>query len=352
MEIEPLDDGRFRVTVTYRDDGAEELFLIGGLAGVDPSDRRLRRGDDGWWTRTYEVEGPALLTYYFTPRLVPEGLADLWPDPLNPARHVYEADPDVPDDGELVVSVVELPGYPPRRWSVERDVPRGTVERHRLASERLGNERSVFTYAPPGYDDAVAYPLIVCFDGQAYTSESYVPLPTVLDNLIAEGAIPPVVAVLPASLDNETRSRELNRHEPFVEFLVEELLPWTRERLSFDASRVLTAGSSLGGLTAAFCALKRPDVFGLVLSQSGAFQRGLATDFAAAERLPVRFALDVGVYETMTFERMPSLYHANLHMRDVLVAKGYDVSFVEYPGGHDYLCWRETIADGLIALLA
>jgi enterochelin esterase family protein len=181
-----------------------------------------------------------------------------------------------------------------------------------------------------------------------------VPLPTVLDNLIAEGAIPPVVAVLPASLDNETRSRELHMHEPFVAFLVDDLLPWARERISFtsDPSRVLAVGSSLGGLTAAFCGLKRSDVFGLVLSQSGAFQRGLPNEFAAAERLALRFALDVGAFETMSFERMPSIYHANLHMRDVLVAKGYDVSFVEYPGGHDYLCWRETVADGLIALLA
>lgn len=43
--------------------------------------------------------------------------------------------------------------------------------------------------------------------------------------------------------------------------------------------------------------------------------------------------------------------HANLHLRDVLFAKGYDVSFRVFPGGHDYLWWRETIADGLTALL-
>jgi enterochelin esterase family protein len=159
--VEPLGDDRYRITIGFRNADADELFVIGGLAGADPSDRRMRRGADGWWTRTYEVDGPALLTYYLTPVLIPQGAADLRADPLNPARHVYEADPDVPDEEDLTVSFVELPGYPPRRWSVARDVPHGTMEQHTLASGRLGNERSVFTYTPPDYDPSFEYPLVL-----------------------------------------------------------------------------------------------------------------------------------------------------------------------------------------------
>ena len=192
-----------------------------------------------------------------------------------------------------------------------------------------------------------------CEAGSAYVHDAYVPLPTVLDNLIADGSIPPVVAVLPDSLDTETRSRELNLYDPFVDFLTEELLPWAHERLSFDddPARTVAAGSSLGGLAAAFCGLRRPDVFGLVLSQSGAFHRGLPSDFARVDRLPLRFSLDVGRFETAPFAQFPALYHANLHLHDVLVAKGYDVTFRPFPGGHDYFWWRETVAEGLISLL-
>jgi enterochelin esterase-like enzyme len=32
-------------------------------------------------------------------------------------------------------------------------------------------------------------------------------------------------------------------------------------------------------------------------------------------------------------------------------AKGYPVAYAELSGGHDYLYWQGTLADGLIALV-
>jgi enterochelin esterase-like enzyme len=352
--VDELEDGRVRVTVAYHDPDAEELWVIGGLAGADPGDRRMQRAGDGWWERSYELPRDIRTLYWFTRTRMPEQ-ADLLHDPLNPRAHVYVRDHENPEDEDVVGSLLELPDAAPFRWSVERDgVARGTVELQRLASERLGNERRVFTYAPPGYDPARTYPLVVCFDGWAYMQNAYVPLPTVLDNLIADGRIPPVVAVLPDSLNQETRMRELFLYEPFVDFLTDELLPWAHERLSFadDPARTVLTGSSAGGLTATFAALRRPDRFGLVLSNSAAYARAsLQHEFATRDRLPIRLYLDAGVLETIPWQQHGQLLHANRHMRDVLLAKGYEVTYREYPGGHDYLWWRETVADGLIALL-
>jgi enterochelin esterase-like enzyme len=353
--VDELDDGRMRVTVAYHDPEAEELWVIGGLAGADPGDRRMQRVGDGWWERTYELPRDVRTLYWFTRERMPATTGDRHCDPLNPRTHVYVRDPDDPEDEDSVASLLELPDAVPLSWSLERaGVPRGTVVLHRLASDRLGNERRVFTYTPPGYDAAQTYPLIVCLDGWAYVQNAYVPLPTVLDNLIADGRVPPLVAVLPDSVDSETRMRELFLHDPFVEFLTEELLPWAHEHLSFadDPARTVLAGSSAGGLTATFAALRRPDRFGLVLSQSAAYQRGsLAHELATRDRLAIRFYLDAGILETVPWEQFGPLLHANRHVRDVLLAKGYDVTYREFPGGHDYLWWRETIADGLIALL-
>jgi enterochelin esterase-like enzyme len=67
--------------------------------------------------------------------------------------------------------------------------------------------------------------------------------------------------------------------------------------------RRVIAGSSLGGLAAAFIAMVAPNLFGNVIAQSGAFwwpaspsqqSQRLIHAHADRDRLPIRFYLDVG----------------------------------------------------------
>jgi enterochelin esterase-like enzyme len=69
----------------------------------------------------------------------------------------------------------------------------------------------------------------------------------------------------------------------------------------------------------------------------------------ASPRLPLRFYLDVGIFENGFKD--PSMLVANRHMRDVLLAKDYPVTYAEYVGGHDYPCWEITLLQGLLALV-
>ena len=74
----------------------------------------------------------------------------------------------------------------------------------------------------------------------------------------------------------------------------------------------------------------------------------LVRQFAQSKKLPLKFYLDVGVLE----EADPTkLFIANHHFRNVLNTKGYPVSYVEYLGGHGFVSWRGSIADGLIYLI-
>ena len=62
----------------------------------------------------------------------------------------------------------------------------------------------------------------------------------------------------------------------------------------------------------------------------------------------IRFFIECGLNEG----GRPSIVITNRHFRDVLLAKGYEiVKYDEFNGGHEYLNWRGSIADGLIALI-
>src|SRR5262249_55344359 len=178
------------------------------------------------------------------------------------------------------------PLAPSFRWSTERDVPHGVVEEHEL------DGRPVWTYLPPG---APPEALLLLFDGREYTTIA--PAPIVLDNLIAAGEIPPTAAVLPDSLDTETRFRELGQDPAFLDWAVDRLLPWSG--LSAPRDRVVVAGSSMGGVASLYFATERPDVFGNALVQSGGFP-GMPVVVPAG--LPVRWYLDVGMLELSLLE--------------------------------------------------
>ena len=285
------------------------------------------------------------------------------PDPLNPRAFGKEPGP--------IMSVNELPNAPAQPWSDKRvDTPEGEVHPHRFDSELLGDARVVWVYTPPGYDEgSEPCDLLIVFDGWAYMY--LVPVPTILDNLYADGLIRPTVAVLVSGSDQQERTVELYCNEQFASMLVTELIPWLRERYTFspDPLRTTAAGSSAGGCAAAHLAMTHSDTVGNVLSQSGAFFWGpgatipyrfddksvswnwLIDQYSAKSKLPISFYLEAGTFETAERAGQDAdLLDSNRRMRDALLEKGYPVRYSEYYGGHEYMCWRGSFADGLIAL--
>lgn len=268
------------------------------------------------------------------------------PDPLNPHSLPRRW------SGEAA-SVVELPEAPGAvDWQPRPGVATGRVAVHTVPSAVLGGERRVWTYEPPGAADQRELPVLVLFDGEMW--QPSLGVATLLDNLIADGRIPPVLALLPDSVDSATRWTELTCADRFVTFLDDELLPWAGARwpVTADPSRTVLAGQSLGGLMSAYAALRAAHRFGNALSQSGSFwwpngpgEQWVTRLVEGSERLPVRFRLSAGEQEWV-------LLPATRRLRDVLAAKGYDdATYREFNGGHDYLCWRTELADGLVELL-
>jgi enterochelin esterase family protein len=73
--------------------------------------------------------------------------------------------------------------------------------------------------------------------------------------------------------------------------------------------------------------------------------------FIDGPKLPIKFYLDAGTFESSKRGGGWGILETSRHMRDVLRAKGYEMHYQEFAGGHEYLSWRGTLSDGLIALI-
>ncbi len=378
--IEPIEGDPENSLVTFLWRATEPVTgvgMVGYITGRQDNEMHRLPETDVWY-RSRVLANDVRATYQFHPQVGsekletgPAGFADYVHDPLNPKTHVVERDEEDPDGFELTRSVVEMPDAPSQPLNERKDgAPEGSIEMHRLRSGILENERRVWVYTPAGYDPdrPEPYDVLVLFDGTGFVKMS--PLPAILDNLIASGAVPPLVAIMPCSISQTLRLKELLLHEPFNDFLTKELMPWAHEayRLTDDSRRVVVSGASAGGLAAAYAAFEHPELFGNVLSLSGAFvyspglmspgwkgeHEWLTRRIAASETKPIRFYLSAGTLETVSMFDLaggPALLPANRHLRTVLELKGYEHWLHEFPGAHDMISWQGVIPEGLRALL-
>ena len=299
-------------------------------------------------------------------------------DPFNSRKTFWKADGIYLQCNEII-----SPDASPQPWYGERsNIDHGKVEKFMSYSEILNVKRQILVYTPPNYSkDHSPYHFLLLFDGIIF--EEITKVSSTLDNLIADDKIPPVVAIMIQNFMDTSlarRSGELPPNPKFLEYIIKELLSWGYENFNIttNPSQSVIAGASYGGIASAFIAFKHPEIFGNILSMSGGYfwypgaeywlQRikdlenfeqwwtkedekegeWLARKFAQSERLPLKFYLDVGVLE----DTDPThLIISNRHFRTVLQAKGYPVYYVEFLGGHDFVCWRGSIADGLIYLI-
>lgn len=347
--IENIPGDTANVLVTFLLRGDAELPAPVVFANVlpdnDPAAQRLINlpGSDVWY-RTFHMRSDLPVLY----ELSVDGPEKLQRDPLN--REYM--------DGAMGGSIAYLPGVRGLEWSRKRNVPEGRIESERFSSAILRNERNVRVYLPAGFVRGGAYDLLVMMDEDIYSGA--VPLTTILDNLIAEGRIQPLIAVLAGNVD---RAAELACSAEFEEMLGKELLPWVAARYALkpDRARMTIAGSSLGGLASACAGWRKAEVFGSVVTLSGSFRwrpHGEAEPewftrmLAISPVAPVRFYVGVGSHETGTPREAanPSLLTANRHLRDVLRAKGYAVQYREFPGAHEPLSWRAAIVEALLVL--
>jgi enterochelin esterase-like enzyme len=222
-------------------------------------------------------------------------------------------------------------------------------------------QRQIAVYVPAGYVAATPSPFIVVQDERSFIPEDAPPaadgkprtdlpfIPVMLDNLIHEKRIPPIVAVLLSPGPGGQRTIEYDTvSDRYVNFVETEVLPRiTREyQVAFtsDPEGRATLGESSGAAAALTMAWLHPNLYRRVISYSGTFvalQRNAtapngAWDFHQtfipnSERKPLRMWLHVSendIGANAPVEQMRNWVAANNRMAAVLKAKGYPYQFV------------------------
>lgn len=271
-------------------------------------------------------------------------------DPLNPLQALKEQ--------WAPKSELRMPAYRPAPERTPRpQVPAGVVVPHTLPSAALKHDRELAVYTPPGYAPQAPgadYPLLFFHDGRGYLD--YAGTPTILDNMIAAGAIPPLVAVF---AQPHTRWVEYGMNDAYVTFCADEVPAFLTTQypgVTRDPARSAVIGASLGGLISVYVGWCRPDRYGLVGSYSGytAFRDYLPEQqISAAPARPVRFYQVAGLYERhlnnpQAPEGSPSdLLDNQRRLARILAAKGYPYHAVEYPDGHNWGFWADHLPEAL-----
>jgi enterochelin esterase-like enzyme len=309
--------------------------LLDDLHNWEEDPQTMQRAGTELWSCSMPLAADTYFEYAF---LDPQTNKRL-PDPLNP-NCIWNG-----IDAYNNYFYMPRGGPTPLAKTIEGST-RGTITRHKLPTKDyvVGGNRSVYLYQPPVKSPV---PLVVVYDGPDHLRRAR--LNVIVDNLIATKRIRPFAMAL---LQNggKARSLEYSCSESTLGFIFDCVIPLAQDHLTLTppgGEPYGVVGASLGGLMALYTGLRLPQVFGKVLSQSGAFSLpehpSVVTDLVRYVPAPdIQIWMNAGRYEW--------LLESNREMYNLLKEKNHDVKYHEFSGGHNYTAWRNDIWRGLEAM--
>ncbi|MCC3705381.1 enterochelin esterase [Rouxiella badensis] len=398
--IEPSGEGRCKVTFFWRDPQGSEFTsaykrvwinincLTDHHQSSPPQSLQRLSGTDVWHWQI-ELKSDWRGSYSFIPSVEDRGVPDdaedafgrmfavrsWWRsifasashDLLNPTR-------SWPGAKGHALSGVSLPDAPAQSAWQDFDcyatssglcmpAPPAKIQRYQWNSSRLGNERKVWIYTTGESENPASRPLAILLDGQFWSQK--MPIWEPLMQQTAQGKLPEAVYVLIEAIDTQHRSEELTCNPDFWLAVQEELLPEVASLAPHtrSPSKTVVAGQSFGGLSSLYAALHWPQRFGCVLAQSGSFwwprrdmlQRHTVPEDACwlpkqvqqglGQNAALRIFMEAGRHEGL-------IHQVNDSLVNILQDSNHSVHYRIVEGGHDALCWRGGLVDGLQALWA
>ena len=163
--------------------------------------------------------------------------------------------------GPIVLNEDDKPAFdnPPAGFDVKRDdIPHGQLAMIEYDSKTVGTKRKMQVYTPPGYSAEKKFPVLYLLHGIGGDEtewERFAAPSTILDNLLADGKVTPMIVVMPngRAQKNDRAEGDIYKAGPaFANFerdLLDDVIQTIESRYSTSTNREqrALAGLSMGG---------------------------------------------------------------------------------------------------------
>ena len=262
------------------------------------------------------------------------------------------------ESNDTIWSLFDVPGSD---LMDTRDVPHGAVETVTYFSKALNRFRRMHVYTPPGYDEGSGrYPIFYLLHGAGDSDDAWSTVGRagiIMDNLIADGKAVPMVVVMPAGHTAARGGRGAAAagalaHDEFQEDFSGDIMPYAEShyRVYTDQPHRAIAGLSMGGgqtLTAAFATLDKFAYIAVFSSGAGVGSGGRGGAAAWEERhkdVLDNSELKKGIKLIwMSTGKDDGLITNSRATVEILKKHGFDPVFIESPGAHTWINWRNYL---------
>ncbi len=301
---------------------ASQVSVSGDLPWDKPV--KFEKADNGVWKGVCEGLADGCFRYSFT------------------VDGVKVQDPKAPLSAEQASILTKGEGY-------IKNVPHGALAQRFYWSETLGEMRRLHVWTPAGYEkSADKLPVLYLIHGGGDNDASWPGVGAagwILDNLLAEGKIVPMIVVMP----NGTIPVQ-NEVPPFAQDMFTSIIPFIESQYNVlaDASHRAIAGLSMGGMETMEVAFNNIDMFTYVWVLSSSLMPGLVPA-AESERLQVKknAAKMNKQFKALVFTQggpADIAYKNCENTRNQLVKDGLKFDYMENAQeGHSWATWRADL---------
>lgn len=232
-----------------------------------------------------------------------------------------------------------------------------TIVKKTMRSSFLHEERNLYIYLPPGYQEILSYPVIYCQDGEQFFN--FGRIATQATGLILEHNMQPPIIVgieVNAKMRNADYHPLGERHQAYCSFFTDEMLPFieTSFPVRTEPDERILAGDSLGAAVSLHLALNKPKLFHKIISLSGAFYEASRQHIMVQSDLTrLHMYMVIGLQETQvrTDHGLYDFLTLNRLMKHSLEQKNVQLHYVENEGKHIWGFWQQEIPGALLHFL-